>query len=126
LKTAFGQGYDARAQLSFNLDERYQPEPDIAVVLGSPRDYRDAHPTQAALIVAVADTTLAYDRIRKLAAYARAGVPEYWILDVNSESLEVCRYPAGDPYGERRILTARETASHQPARPQVKSSSRTS
>lgn len=106
LRTAFGQGYDVRAQLPFRADEHSEPEPDIAVVPGAPRDYRDAHPSRAALIVEVADTTLAYDRIRKLGAYARADVPEYWILDLNSETLEVCRKPIRDAYAERRILGA--------------------
>jgi Uma2 family endonuclease len=88
------------------LDERSEPEPDIAVVPGGPRDYRDAHPSHAVLVVEVADVSLAYDRIRKLAAYARAGIPEYWILDLNAENLEVCRRPMGEAYGERRILQA--------------------
>ncbi len=104
LRPIFGSAHTLRVQLPLALDERSEPEPDIAVVPGSPRDYRDAHPTRAALIVEVADTTLAYDRIRKLAAYARAGIPEYWILDLAGETLEVCRQPMGDTYGERRIL----------------------
>lgn len=104
LRACFGPGYDIRSQLPLALDERSEPEPDIAVVPGSPRDYRDAHPTGALLIVEVADATLAYDRIRKLAAYARAGIPEYWILDLNGESLEVCRRPLGETYAERHIL----------------------
>lgn len=104
LRGLFAQGYDIRSQLPLNLDERSVPEPDIAVVAGSPRDYRDAHPATAVLIVEVADSTLAYDRIRKLAAYARAGIGEYWILDLNGACLEVCRRPEGDTYGERRIL----------------------
>lgn len=106
LRACFGPGYDIRSQLPLALDERSEPEPDIAVVPGRPRDYRDAHPSSALLIVEVADTTLAYDRIRKLAAYARAGIPEYWILDLDGESLEVCRQPLRDTYGERRILRA--------------------
>lgn len=108
-----------RAQLPFNLDERSMPEPDIAVVPGQARDYRDAHPARALLIVEVADSTLSYDRIRKLAAYARAGVPEYWILDLNGATLEVCRAPLGDTYAERRILQAGERidALYAPGRP---------
>jgi len=104
LKGCFGTGHDTRAQLPLALNANSEPEPDIAVVPGSPRDYRDAHPTTALLIVEVADASLAYDRVRKLAAYARAGIPEYWILDLNGETLEVCRHPLGDTYGERRIL----------------------
>ncbi len=108
LRTAFGKGFDVRVQLPLNLDDRSEPEPDLAVVAGSPRDYRDAHPETALLIVEVAETSLAYDRIRKLAAYARAGIPEYWILDLAGEALEVCRHPERDVYAERRILKAGE------------------
>ena len=104
LATVSGPDQTVRVQLPLALDDRSEPEPDIAVVPGSPRDYRDAHPTTALLIVEVADASLAYDRVRKLAAYARAGIPEYWILDLNGETLEVCREPIGDTYGDRRIL----------------------
>ncbi len=106
LRSVMGSGYTIRVQLPLALDERSEPEPDIAVVPGSPRDYRDAHPSRAVLIVEVADASLAYDRIRKLAAYARAGIPEYWILDLNTATLEVCRQPMGDAYAERRLLQA--------------------
>ncbi len=109
LRNCFTQGVDIRAQLPLALDDHSEPEPDIAVVPGGPRDYRDAHPTRAELVVEVAEATLAYDRGRKLAAYARAGVPEYWILDLNSGTLEVCRRPMGEAYGERRILSADES-----------------
>ena len=104
LAAVSGPDQTLRVQLPLALDDRSEPEPDIAVVPGGPRDYRDAHPTTALLIVEVADTSLAYDRVSKLAAYARAGIPEYWILDLNSETLEVCRKPIGDTYGDRRIL----------------------
>jgi Uma2 family endonuclease len=108
LRRCFDAGHDIRAQLPLALDDRSEPEPDIAVVPGSPRDYRDAHPRNALLVVEVADASLAYDRSRKLAAYARAGVPEYWILDLTGETLEVCRRPMGETYCERRILTPGE------------------
>ncbi len=78
LRTIFGPGATVRVQLPFCLDDRSEPEPDVAVVPGNPRDYRDAHPSRALLVCEVSDTTLAYDRGRKLAAYARAGIPEYW------------------------------------------------
>ncbi|MFN3594611.1 MAG: Uma2 family endonuclease [Thiobacillaceae bacterium] len=109
LRTCFGANHHVRVQTPLALDDYSEPEPDIAVVPGSPRDYRDAHPTRAALVVEVAESTLAYDRGRKLAAYARAGVPEYWILDLGSSTLEVCRRPMGEAYGERRILAADES-----------------
>ena len=108
LRPIFQADHTLRVQLPFCLDDRSEPEPDIAVVPGSPRDYRDAHPANAVLIVEVADTTLAYDRTRKLAAYARAGIPEYWILDLTGEKLEVFRQPQGEGYVERRVLRAED------------------
>ncbi|MCX8086999.1 MAG: Uma2 family endonuclease [Rhodocyclaceae bacterium] len=108
LQAAFAGRATCRVQLPFNLDATSVPEPDIAVVPGSPRDYRDAHPERALLIVEVADATRAYDRGPKLEAYARAGVPEYWILDLATETLEVCREPFGDGFRRRQILSAAE------------------
>lgn len=103
LARAFGEAYFVRVQLPFNLDPRSVPEPDIAVVPGTPRDYSQEHPSRAALIVEVADSSLAYDRIRKYAAYGRAGVPEYWLLNLNAQTLEVYRLPDSDGYREKRV-----------------------
>lgn len=108
LRQYFTGGYTVREQLPLSLDERSEPEPDLTVVRGQPRDYRDAHPVTAALVVEVADTSLAYDRVRKRAVYARAGIPEYWILDLNSDSLEVYRSPDGEDYLERSVFRAGE------------------
>ncbi|HEU0204648.1 MAG TPA: Uma2 family endonuclease [Burkholderiaceae bacterium] len=104
LDRAFGAGVTVRAQLPLSLDDQSEPEPDVAVVRGNPRDYRDAHPSTALLIVEVAESTLAYDRARKLAAYARNAIPEYWILNVADETLEVCRAPQGETYSNRQVL----------------------
>jgi Uma2 family endonuclease len=111
LRTIFGPGATVRVQLPFCLDDRSEPEPDVAVVPGNPRDYRDAHPSRALLVCEVSDTTLAYDRGRKLAAYARAGIPEYWILDLTAETLEVCRKPAHSGYAQRWTVTEDERIS---------------
>ncbi len=106
LRTVFGAGTTIRVQLPLGLDDHALPEPDVAAVPGAPRDYRDAHPTRALLVCEVSDTTLAYDRGRKLGAYARAGVPEYWILDLTGETLEVCRGPGNGGYEQRQIMSA--------------------
>lgn len=109
LRTAFGKGATVRLQLPFILDDHSEPEPDVAVVPGDPRDYRDAHPFRALLIVEVSDTTLAYDRSRKSVAYACAGIPEYWVLDLIGETLEVYRNPDNGTYTERLTLQADAT-----------------
>jgi Uma2 family endonuclease len=92
LRHAFGSGYDVRPQLPVALDDNSEPEPDVAVVPGSYRDYRGAHPSRAVLVVEVADSTLTADR-RKGGLYARAHVPEYWIVNLVDEVLEVYRRP---------------------------------
>lgn len=111
LRATFGTGFDVRPQLPLSLGDFSEPEPDVAVVKGSPRDYRDAHPASAVLVVEVSETTLDYDRKRKLPVYARAGISEYWILDVESETLEIYREPTGDGYGSRRVLQVGDSVS---------------
>jgi Uma2 family endonuclease len=93
LRAAFGAGWDVRAQGPIALDPRSEPEPDVSVVRGSPRDYRDAHPTSPVLVVEVALASLRLDRTRKCRAFARAGVPEYWIVNLVDRVLEVHREP---------------------------------
>jgi Uma2 family endonuclease len=72
------------------------PAPDVAVVRGQPGDYEDRHPTGAdtALIIEVADSTVRRDRA-KAAIYARAGVPEYWIVNLQDRQIEVYSQPRG-------------------------------
>ena len=94
LRRAFSEGHDVRAQLPLVFGPRSKPEPDLAVVVGSFNDYKQTHPTTAALIVEVSDTTLAYDRSTKAALYSRAGVEDYWIVNLPDGVLEVHRQPA--------------------------------
>src|SRR4029453_7150259 len=93
LRLAFGGGWDVPTQGPIALDPRSEPEPDVSVVRGSPRDYRDAYPTSPVLVVEVALTSLRLDRTRKGRAFARAGVPEYWIVNLVDRVLEVHRDP---------------------------------
>ena len=94
LRRAFGESVAVRAQLPLALSADSEPEPDVAVVTGSPRDYRDEHPVTALLILEVADSTLAFDRTKKASVYARAGIGDYWLLNLVDEVLEVRRFPA--------------------------------
>ena len=93
LRSVFGAGYDVRSQLPLDLGLHSQPEPDLAVVSGSPRDYRDTHPTTALLLVEVAGTSLAYDRREKASLYAQAGITDYWIVNLLDGLLEIHRQP---------------------------------
>ncbi len=105
LRRAYGSGFDVRVQLPAALDASSEPEPDVAVVEGGPRDYRDAHPTTALLTVEVSDTSLAFDRTTKQATYARSTIPEYWIINLIDRLVEVYRQPEGDGYAEVSKLT---------------------
>ena len=93
LRTAFGPGFDVRVQMPLALDPDSEPEPDIAVVIGEPRDYREGHPKTAVLIVEVSDATVSYDREEKAGLYARAGISDYWILNLIDRCLEIHRNP---------------------------------
>ena len=96
LRRVFGAGYRVRVQLPFHARDGSAPEPDFAVIQGSPRDSKD-HPQNALLIVEVADTTLIYDRVRKSPLYAMSGVQEYWIVNLVEGLLEVRRNPQLHP-----------------------------
>ena len=74
----------------------------MAVIAGTIRDFAGRHPSQAALIIEVLDATLAYDRREKASLYAKAGVADYWIVNVKARQIEVCWQPGEDttqPYG---------------------------
>lgn len=94
LERAFGRGYWIREEKPVALDELSAPEPDLVVVRGKPRDYLSlGHPSHPLLIVEVAVTSLALDRIRKGGLYARAGVEDYWVVNLKADVLEVYRRP---------------------------------
>jgi len=97
VRAALPPGWIVRTQAPVALDDESEPEPDLAVVPGRPGDYRDAHPTQPALAIEVADSRLAFDRVQKGSLYARAGLPDYWILNLIERVLEVYRDPVPDP-----------------------------
>src|SRR5574341_650191 len=95
LRLALGRGARIRVQLTIALDPDSEPEPDVSVVRGSPRDAPPGHPTTAALVVEVADASLRLDRGPKARVYARAGIAEYWIVNLLDRSREVHRNPRG-------------------------------
>jgi len=71
------------SQEPITLDDS-EPEPDVMVVRGDTRQYRERHPgvDDVVLIVEIADTTIERDRGVKKAVYARAGIPVYWIVNL--------------------------------------------
>jgi Uma2 family endonuclease len=80
------------------LDEHTEPQPDLAVL--QTRDYRESlpRPEDVLLLIEVSDTTLSYDRNVKLPLYARAGIPEVWIVDLAGETVEHYTGPSEDSY----------------------------
>lgn len=75
-----------------------EPEPDFAIVRGSAKDYRHRHPGPAdvGLVIEVADSSLALDRDWKIRIYGRAGIRNYWIVNLIEWTVEVFTDPTGD------------------------------
>ena len=109
LRLAFPKGYSVRTQMPLALDDMSEPEPDVAVVPGSPRDYLDDHPTAAVLIVEVARVSLGIDQSLKKSLYARNGIEDYWIVNLDASRVEVYRQPQGDSYRSERRLYRGDT-----------------
>lgn len=96
LRAAFGNEYHVREQGPLDVDESNDPLPDIAVIKGKIRDFKDHHPSDAALIVEVSDSTLRYDQRKKASLYARQGIQDYWIVNLKNRQVEVYRVPVED------------------------------
>lgn len=99
IRIAFGSGWWLRSQSPLHIDEYNDPCPDYAVVPGSPRDYLAKQPTTASLVVEISDSSLSIDVTEKAECYASAGVPDYWVLDLNGQRLFVFRDPKPLPSG---------------------------
>jgi Uma2 family endonuclease len=106
------------SQFAFALDDDSEPEPDVAVVPYDAEHYRHAHPSRAVLLVEVSGSSYRIDRRFKASLYARAAVPEYWIVALTRGTLEVHRAPEasgeaayGWRYGSIEVLTRTATVS---------------
>jgi Uma2 family endonuclease len=98
LRGVIGPSLHVRVLLPLALGSASEPEPDIAIVAGAVRDYRDHHPMSAVLVIEIADSTLSYDRDVKGSLYARSGIPEYWIVNLSEKLIEVSRDPESDEH----------------------------
>jgi len=80
-----------RVQNPIILDDNTEPEPDIAIVRQRDDDYSAAHPrpNDILIVIEVADTTLEYDKRVKLSRYAKANIPEVWIVNLVDKRVEV-------------------------------------
>jgi Uma2 family endonuclease len=116
LHTHFGDRGIVRVQGPIRLDVYSEPQPDLAILNLRPDFYASAHPTAAdiQLVVEVADSSLMFDRQRKLPLYARAGIPEAWIVDLLSERVEIFTRPAAAGYSMSSVAS-RGQQLHAPA-----------
>jgi Uma2 family endonuclease len=107
LMRRFGDRARVRIQNPIRLNQYNEPEPDFALVRRREDLYRNGHPTpeDVFLVIEVADTTLAIDRRVKTLLYARAALPEVWIIDLQHDLVLVHRDPGPDGY--RLVTTAR-------------------
>jgi Uma2 family endonuclease len=125
LRAAFGPGWLVRPQGPVALDDESEPEPDVSVVPGGRRDYSRGHPARPVLVVEVtaSRSRLTFDRVHKGSLYARAGVTDYWVVNLVDNVLEIYRTPIADDsaafgwrYAFRDILHADASATPLAAR----------
>lgn len=93
------------------LDRHSEPQPDLALLKPRPDFYESGHPQpeDVLLLLEVSDSTLRYDRDIKVPLYAKAGIPEVWLLDLPGQRLEVYRHPSAEGYREIRYPASDET-----------------
>jgi Uma2 family endonuclease len=110
LSASIGKLAILSVQDPLHLDSRSEPEPDLMLL--KPRDdfYAAAHPQAAdvLLLIEVGDTTARFDREVKMPLYARHGVAEVWLIDLETRQIEVCRSPLPDSgdFSERTTVCA--------------------
>jgi Uma2 family endonuclease len=95
-----------RVQNPIYLNQRSQPQPDVALLKQQDYSRRKYHPdpSDVLLVIEVSDTTLTFDRKVKVPLYARASIPEVWIVNLQDNSIEVYSQPEGGAYQERQQL----------------------
>lgn len=83
-----------------------EPEPDFMLLKPDTDGYKTHHPVadDVLLLIEVADSSLTFDQNQKLRLYALHNVPEYWLLNLNDNCLEVYRKPKGEVYAEKTTL----------------------
>ncbi len=113
LRRVLGDRVLVRLQDPIQLDEYSEPEPDIAVVAPDPDDYENNHPKpeQVYLLIEVADTTLKRDLEFKSLLYAKAGIIEYWVLEVINCQIHIFRNPSPNGYLSDRVVSAGDSIS---------------
>jgi Uma2 family endonuclease len=103
IRVVFGAGWRIRGQLPLVLGQDIDPVPDFAILAGTARG-SSGHPTTAELVIEAADSSLDFDTNEKRQLYARAGIREYWVVDINGRRLLVWRDPKNGDYVTPLIL----------------------
>jgi Uma2 family endonuclease len=111
LVRAVGGDLAVRPQLPLTLLEDSEPEPDLAVVRAADAPFDGPHPRGALLVVEVAGDSLRLDRESKATLYARAGIPEYWIVNLAESAIEAHSEPdrATGVYRSSAVVACGET-----------------
>ncbi|MEX2393301.1 MAG: Uma2 family endonuclease, partial [Actinomycetota bacterium] len=106
LLRALGPRAIVREEKPIVLDDRSEPEPDIAVLLFLPSGYTRSHPVprDVYLLVEVAATSAKSDRRYKIPRYARSGIGEVWLVDLVADRLETYKWPLDDHYTITGVL----------------------
>ena len=99
-------------QDAIRLDNYSEPEPDLMLLKPAPDDYVSHHPApdDVFLLIEVADSTLDFDRSKKLQIYARAGIAEFWIVNLPDSTIEIYREPHFTGYEKKTVLKAGDQA----------------
>ncbi|MGI6456557.1 MAG: Uma2 family endonuclease [bacterium] len=95
------------------LNQKTEPQPDIVLLKYQSDYYRSRIPAadDVYLVVEVSDTTISYDRNTKVPLYAKAGVPEVWIINLNNDQVELYREPQMEGYQSRTVCRRGEAVS---------------
>ena len=109
-QSSAGRRWTLSVQDPLHLDDHSEPQPDLMLLLPVSDDYASGHPRpdDVYLLVEVADGTVDFDREEKLPLYARAGVPEVWIVNLAEEQVEVYREPSFGRYSAITIISKEE------------------
>lgn len=99
LRSLLGKQAEVREAHPITLSDS-EPEPDIAIVRSPDTLYLNHHPYPEDIywLIEIADSSLAKDLGIKKKAYARAGIPEYWVIELSSQTLKVFQNPTGEDY----------------------------
>ena len=106
------QNYAPRCQVTIRLSEGFTPDPDFTLLRHREDGYGPHHRPNAAdvlLVIEVADSSLAWDLGPKSLAYAQAGIPELWVVDIPHRQVHRFTQPSAEGYGETTIIAEHET-----------------